>query len=256
MKFLISLLVAFALSVWAPRPLFAQGSEQEGTLKIIRDAASDLCGKVPPEGKREENKLSGDAGAAIIGLVKKLKDSGANLSVEVKEEKFYNVPQEELAKTLEQTRHCELDVFIKLADILLRPLALSPAISNSISGNWHYEARISGPDRETYKGKCFVTLDQGHVQIRGLRESVITNTRRGERVEQTNEDWRSIIVAVDGQTLLMYYTITEEGVTHEAVAVLNLPSLGSFNEMTGHFFEQSSRRTRNSRFGTITFRKD
>lgn len=93
--------------------------KQEKAIKIIREAARDLCESSPIEGGGETLELSGEGKAKVNGIVSKVVDLGFQGAAKYKKDAYNGVLQGDLAETINSGNQCRLKVFESLKDKLI-----------------------------------------------------------------------------------------------------------------------------------------
>ena len=105
-------LIAVLALVLAPFSLLAQPSSSTAdSLKVIGDFADRLCQTVPINVSSDKVELTGTAKAELEGVVKKLANLGVSGAAKYDSASSQNVLQTDLAKVLNESRSCRLQVW-------------------------------------------------------------------------------------------------------------------------------------------------
>lgn len=105
--------------------------ESDKAIKIIVNAAKDLCETVPLSGGTEGIQLTGDARAKLKGVLKKLADIGIEGAVKYEKSSYDGVLQKDLANIINQSTNCKMDVWNDLKDKLISSLPTDKRNKNS-----------------------------------------------------------------------------------------------------------------------------
>jgi hypothetical protein len=92
---------------------------QARALKIIREAAADICTTVKQEGDTQTVDLSGNVKAKLGGAVAKIAELGVEGAGKYKSEQYKNVLQKDLAEIIRRNTDCRLEVFRLLQEKMI-----------------------------------------------------------------------------------------------------------------------------------------
>jgi len=98
---------------------YAQDAQTERALKMITDTAAQICQTAPLEQTNTGIKLSGDATAKVGGIIGRLADIGVKGAANYQKGHSIGVLQQDLAKAIENSNNCKLEVFRTLSKALL-----------------------------------------------------------------------------------------------------------------------------------------
>ena len=96
--------------------------ESKEAIQIIINAAKELCDTVPLSGGTEGIQLAGDAQVKLKGVLKKLVDIGIEGAAKYESSTYDGVLQKDLAKIINKSSNCKIDVWNDLKDKLINPL--------------------------------------------------------------------------------------------------------------------------------------
>lgn len=103
-----------------PRWTGAQDLEtKQKALDAIARFAAETCNVVSTHGEADSMEVKGDVRAQLSGLAAKLADLGISGSGTIKNERYQNVLQSDLAAALKDNANCKLEVFKSLKNELL-----------------------------------------------------------------------------------------------------------------------------------------
>jgi hypothetical protein len=134
-KSLPAMLLALVLSLAAATTDGQGASSQEHALDQIADFASRLCGSVPLRGHSSQTELSGSATLELQKLLRSLASAGVEGAAKYQSSQWSGPLQKDLARAMEDTNRCRLEVLKELKDRLL-PEASATTLAPFLELGW------------------------------------------------------------------------------------------------------------------------
>jgi hypothetical protein len=123
---MLSHIALSSLLLLATTPAWSDTLDPEkAALQVIQEFSDHLCNNISLEGSAGNFQLSGKAKAELTGVIKQVTDIGIEGAGKYENTEWRNVLQQDLAKVLEDSRNCRLEVFRALVDRLLPDSAVS-----------------------------------------------------------------------------------------------------------------------------------
>jgi hypothetical protein len=94
-------------------------NSQKQALDAITTAADQICAVIKTEGTSQGTKVTGAVTAELSGLAKVLTNLGVNGQLQSDTNQYVGLLQKDLPDALKTSSECKLQVFNKLADLML-----------------------------------------------------------------------------------------------------------------------------------------
>ncbi|MEA5103108.1 hypothetical protein [Pantoea sp. S18] len=125
--------------------------------ELIKEMATTICGEMIYDGNKHSEKLTVDATAKVNSILKKVADIGGTVKVDLSNNGYYGVLQEQLGSTIKNNQECRMHIWDDMKVMFVdKPVILpslpQPIMDNDVVGDCNQV--VTGSSSVSLKSSC------------------------------------------------------------------------------------------------------